>query len=408
MRSRRGRWLWLGVGGALLLLLVVVGWLALRGRAVPSVTVSRGPLVQRVVVSGRVTPPAQIQIGTLLAGTVRAVHVDEGDVVEAGTPLVDLDAAELDASVAQADAAVRQAKARLAQLFQVSAPSQAEAVRQAELSLAQAERQFERTERLAKAGSVAEADLEEARVALDLARSRVTNARTQAASVGRSGAELRAAEANVVQAEAQLLAAKARRAQATLQAPTRVQVLLRGVEPGDAVSPGRTLLTLARIGATRLSIEPDEKNLAFIRKGQPAVASADAFPDQRFEAEVESVAPSVNPERGTVEVKLRVPEPPEYLRPEMTVSVDIEVARRDDAIVLPVEAVREAAGTTPWVLVAEDGRAVRKDVRLGITGGDRVEVVEGLAPGARVLVPDKPLQPGGRVRAVALEPPSEG
>ena len=113
-----------------------------------------------------------------------------------------------------------------------------------------------------------------------------------------------------------------------------------------------------------------------------------------------TVAPSVDPDRGTVEVKLVVPEPPEYLRPGMTVSVEIEVGRRDGVLLLPLEAVREASSEKPWVLVLEGGRAARRDVVLGLRGEERVEVVKGLSEGEVVLLATpRQVPPGQRARA---------
>ncbi len=396
MKARLG-WRLLG----LLLLIALTGWAVqrFRGPPVSTVAVKRQPLTQRVVVSGRVTPPSQIQIGPNLSGTVLTVKVEEGDVVEPGATLLEIEASELEAAVAQAEAQLLQSRARLTQLLKVAAPTQAQAVRQAELAAQQANRQAERSRTLAGAGGMSQQELDQAINEAQLAQSRLASAQAQASATGSGGAEVRAAEANVAQAEAQRAAARARRNNATLTSPVQALVLRRDVEPGDSVSPGRILLVLGRVGATRLSVEPDEKNLAFIQPGQPAVASVEAFPDQRFEARVESVAPAVNPERGTVEVKLQVPQPPPYLRADMTVSVEIEVATRKDAVVIPLEAVQDASTPRPWVLRARDGRAERIPVRLGLGGQGQVEVVEGLSDGDQVLLTPGKIEPGSRIRA---------
>jgi HlyD family secretion protein len=103
-----------------------------------------------------------------------------------------------------------------------------------------------------------------------------------------------------------------------------------------------------------------------------------------------------------VQVKLAVAEPPAFLRQDMTVSVDIEVARHAGALSLTTEAVHDAASPAPWVMVVADGRARRRPVRLGIRGDSRVEVVEGLNEGDLVL-PANGVQmaEGARVRASA-------
>jgi HlyD family secretion protein len=407
--DRLGRWgrrhpLQAGLLAVLGLVLVSAGVRSLRGAEVEALRVTWGPIVHRIVVSGRVSPPAQVSVSSVLAGTVETVAVEEGARVEPGQLLLRLDAATLKADVARARAGVLQARARLKQFLDVSAPQRAQALRQAEVERDQAERAFERARTLLEAGSVTQEHFEQARSALELARSRLTSAEAQATASLQGGAELRLTEAGVAQAEAELKAAEERLAQATLSASARAVVLRREVEPGDSVQPGRTLLWLARVGETRITVEPDERSLAFLQPGQRARASADAFPRERFDAAVETVAPSVDPERGTVEVKLSVPQPPDYLRPGMTVSVEIEVGRRERALVLPAEAVRDAASERPWVLVPEGGRAVRREVVLGLRGEERVEVAQGLAEGELVLLPSSgALLPGQRVRPRARE-----
>jgi HlyD family secretion protein len=78
-------------------------------------------------------------------------------------------------------------------------------------------------------------------------------------------------------------------------------------------------------------------------------------------------------------VRLAVPAPPEYLRPDMTVSVEITVAERARTTILPADAVRGLAEGKPWILVVEDAHAQRRDVEIGMSGDTRVEVLRGVA-----------------------------
>jgi HlyD family secretion protein len=159
-------------------------------------------------------------------------------------------------------------------------------------------------------------------------------------------------------------------------------------------------MALAPSGETQVVVQIDEKNLGQLKPGQQALASADAFPRERFAAEVFYINPGIDAQRGSVEVKLRVAKPPDYLRQDMTVSVDIFVARRSGAVVVPADAVHEAGGAGPWVLAIDSGRATRRPVKLGLRGDGRVEIAEGVAPGDR-LVPAAEVgtRPGDRVRA---------
>jgi HlyD family secretion protein len=393
--SRRG---WQAALGVAVLLAGWAGWRALRGPVVPVVPVARQALAQRVVASGKVLAPARIQLAALGLSQVSRVAVEEGDHVAAGQLLVQLDDAEARANLSQARAAVALAAARVEQVAEVSARLAGEALRQAELRLDQAGAKLRRTEQIAAAGSASEAELDDARKARDLAASQLESARAQARAAAVSGADQRAASAALDQARGAERAAETRLAQTRIVAPAAGVVVSRQVEPGDVVQAGKPLLVVARDGDTRLTVQPDEKNLALLRVGQPATASADAFPDRTFPAVVDWIAPAVDPARGTVEVKLRVPSPPPFLLPDMTVSVNVETGREDGALVVPSDAVRDAGGE-PYVLVLRDGRVARQPVKLGMRGVGFVQVVSGLAAGEPVVAPGAPpIQPGARAR----------
>jgi HlyD family secretion protein len=271
-------------------------------------------------------------------------------------------------------------------------------MRQAELEVGKAERDLERMRKLAGEGAASPAQLDEAEKAVGVARSRVEAAAVQAADAAGEGAEVRLTAAALRQAQGAEAVARARLDETQLRARAPGRVLTRDVERGDVVSPGRVLLVLAEDGATRLVVQPDEKNLALLRVGQGAEAVADAFPDRPFRCAVSWIAPGVDAARGTVEVRLEVPEPPPFLRTDMTVSVNVEVGRRADALVVAADAVRDAA-TDPWVLRIESGRAVRRPVRVGLRGEGAVEVLGGLEPGDAVIAPAASVGPGARVRA---------
>jgi len=105
----------------------------------------------------------------------------------------------------------------------------------------------------------------------------------------------------------------------------------------------------------------------------------------------------VDTSRGSVEARFRVASPPPYLRADMTVSIDIEVARKDKARVIPAAAVREAEGRAT-VQRLDHGRLVAVPVTLGIRGGSKVEVLSGLEAGDRVVL-TRGLEDGSRARA---------
>jgi HlyD family secretion protein len=301
--------------------------------------------------------------------------------------------------VAEARAAAAQARSRLEQLREVSAVVAGERLREAEANYSRAASELARSEALAKAGVVAARDVEEARRTLEVAAAATSAARAQQRGAAAQGADARIAESVLRESEARLAAAQVRLAQTRVVAAQAGIVLDRLVERGDIVRVGDTLFELAGDGETEIVIEPDERNLAWLLVGQPGKASADAYADQIFDAEITYIAPAVNRQRGSIEVRLRVPDPPATLRPDMTVSVDLTVASRKHVLTVPTDAIRDAATAAPWVFVVDAGRVVRRDLTLGITGEGQSEISSGLSAGDVVALSSaRALEPGQRVR----------
>jgi HlyD family secretion protein len=325
--------------------------------------------------------------------------VAEGDSVRAGQLLVQLDDAELRAAVAQAAASLLQAEAALDAVTRVRSAVTAATRRQAESAYRKAQADLARVTRLHESGGVSDDELERARERMLAAKSEFEIADAQAASMMAAGADRKSAEAAVAAARASRDAARARLANASITAPAAGVILTRSVEPGDLVQPGRVLMEMGIRSTAQLVVVPDERNLATLAIGQRAMASADAFPGERFPARVSYVSPSVDATQGTVEVRLQVDSVPAYLRSDMTVSVEIEVARKPRALVIPLDAVREPMSPSPWVLVHRNGRAERQVIRIGARGEQLIEVLDGVKSGEVVVQPGlRKLEPGSRVR----------
>ena len=386
---------------ALLILVPVllVGARVLLGKAVEGEAASRQALVETVISSGRVITPDRIVIGTEIVGKVIAVPVEEGDRVQAGQILARLESSEQVAASEQARRSVDEAAARLQQLQQVGRPVADQNLVQAEANLAQATAEFERVKTLAEAGFYNQSRLDEARRAVDGARAMQEVARIQARSNRSDGVETRLARSRLEQAQASLALAEAKRGKTVIRAPAAGILVHKMVESGDTVTQGKTLFELAADGETQIVLQIDEKNMGRLAVGQSASVLADAYPDRTLAAEIFYISPAVDPAKGAVEVKLRVKAPPAFLKTDMTVSVEIGVGEKPDALTLPAELVRDAASPRPWLLVVRDGRAERRPVRLGLRGTGRVEVLAGLDEGELVLSPASGVKPGDRVRA---------
>jgi HlyD family secretion protein len=396
---------WIKRGLLIALVLAVAGFLLrdlILGKAVETHQATRSDLVQTVVASGRIITPQRASVGAVVTGRVVRIPVEEGQSVKRGDVLIVLDDEDESASVAQARGAVAQAEARLRQLREVGLPAAEQALIQAQANFTQARQQHERAKELKAKGFVSQAALDDAQRNLDVAESQLRAAKLQVATNRPSGSDFALAQTALAQARANLGVAQAKLDQTVILAPVDGTLIARNVEPGNVVQAGKELMALAPEGETQVVVQIDEKNLAQLRIGQHALASADAFPRERFAAVLVYINPGIDALRGSVEVKLRVPKPPGYLRQDMTVSVDIEVARSAGTVVVPADVVRDANSAQPWVLAVDGWRAQRRAVKLGLKGDGRVEVLDGVAPGDRLISASQAMvKSGQRVRAVA-------
>ncbi len=368
----------------------------LRGPVVEVGVVQEGPIEQSIVVSGRVQAPNRIEIGSVITGRVVRVLVEEGALVTPGQALIRLEAEELQAALAQASAAEAGAAARDAGVRELTRPQAADNVAQAEAQFNFAEAELKRYRELRDKGFISDSRLQEQERQLHITKSQLAAARTGARAQDSNGVQAREANVKLQEARATRQLAAAKLAQTTIRASVAGTVLVRAVEPGDIVSPGKRLLVINSRGETRLTAQIDEKNLPYLQIDQLARASSEAFPERHFAAKLYYISPGVDITRGSVEARFRVSEPPDYLRADMTVSIDIGIARKDRALTAPLDALRES-GSKRSVQVVRDGRVQTVRIESGVRGSNRFEIISGVAAGDRLLLA-RGITDGSRVR----------
>lgn len=371
----------------IIVLLLAVGFALFRwwqGPVVPSYTLSAMPLVQNVVATGRVATVSRAQVGSEISGVVLQRLVQEGDQVKLGDLLVVLNSDELLAQV-------RQAELALTELASSRRPQAAAELASAKAQLEQASREAARR-RNAEAGILSREEVEQAVEAERVARNNYETARVKATALAAGQVE----EASLRE---QLAVAQAQLAKTKIRAAVAGTVLTRDVEPGDLVQPGQTLFTIALTGNTEIRVPLDERNLPQLALQQNATVISDAYPDQSFPARINFIAPSIDPQRGTVEVRLTVNPVPDFLRQDMTVSVNVETAKRARVLAIPNDALSSIKGDKAVVLMVRDGKVQRQQITLGLRGLAMSEVKSGLSEGDQVLADgESSLEDGTRVR----------
>ncbi len=356
-----------------------------RGVLVTPAVVTRSDIVQTIVATGRVETPSVVLLGMASGGVVSDVLVNEGDQVAKGDILVTIDEGDARSALEQVEAAVRQSEAKLSQIGGSGLASARETLAQALATLKNTQQKYERVSQLAVAGLVSDATLDDAKQARDIAQSQVRNAEATVANVSPKGNDFLLALSVLEQSKALARAAEIKLKNTRLLAPADGSIISRSVEVGMVVQSGVGLIEFAPAIAKRLVLLIDERNFGKIKIGLAAIASPDAYPDERFNATLSFINPIIDSDRGSFEVKLNVPEPPAYLKEGMTVSVDIEILRRNKALVLDTSAIRDATSSKPHVFAIADGRVVDKEVVTGATGAGKTEIISGLAEGDLVV-----------------------
>lgn len=439
-RESRPRRRWVipvAIAAAVLLLVLFVWVFSARAETVETVTPVRQEVVELVIASGSLQAERRSDVGTTVAGIVESVLVREGARVAAGQVLLTIDRRDAEQRVEQARRSVETAERQLEQVRRVNAAQLVQArerlaqvqagrpeeirraqaaVQQARANLEQAETDLSRTQRLVERGALPRADLDQARTRVSVARAEVRAAEESLAiarqpasreQINVARAEVRAAEAalqeSVRVAQAQINEARSALRSAEIDLGNRIiespisgLVVNRNVEPGQSASPGQALITVADMTTSRVVVETDETNLPRLAAGQPAILIPPAFPDRSFRGVVSRIGPQVQEERGIVNVEIRPLTVPDYARPDMTVDANIEVARIEQALTVPVSALITEGGDT-FVLVAEGDRAVAREVRV-LARGERFAAVEGIPADADVIVRGTGVAAGDRIR----------
>ena len=368
---------------------LLVGVQKWRGPVLPALKVDLKPLELRIVASGEVRYQSLARIGSEITGTVIARHVREGDWVNKGDLLIELNSDEAQAKLAQA-------QTLLLQLQKISRPQAQAALKEAQDNARQASREASRREALANKGTLSLEQNEQARRLALNASTALSQAQLAADSLAVNGTEEQLLQQRIVSAEAEL-------AKTQIYAPFAGRVQTRNVEPGDLVQPSMVLLEIARSDGSNVEGIPnaglevvvalDEKNFAPVHLNQPVQLIADAWPEQTVNGVVSFIAPAVDSSRGTIDVHISVladaatgaaQTPPAFLQ-GMTVSANIIANQRDSTLVLPNDYLTFATNGQAQVWRWQDGAVNPVPVELGLRNMTHSEIISGLKEGEIVV-----------------------
>lgn len=328
--------------------------------------------IRRVVkASGVVDPRVKVNISSHVIAKIEHLYVEEGDEVEAGQAVLELERENFLA--ARDDWRARLAQARTA-------------VRQAEVELADRQVRQRRAEQLFEQGITSQEQRDTAQLATSAAQAALEQARESISQ----------AQANLTKAEDDLR-------KTTIYAPLSGRVIDLNAEQGEVVvsgtmnNPASVIATLADLSELLAEVDVDETEIVYVAVGQEAELVVDALPDDRFAGRVVEVGSSgfSRPDQPDVtffKVKVLFAEPGAGLKPAMSVRAEIVTAVHDETLAVPIQSVvqrppvdDEDDDEIQVVFVAEDGVATQRPVQTGISDATHVEVTSGVAAGDKVV-----------------------
>jgi len=207
--------------------------------------------------------------------------------------------------------------------------------------------------------------------------------------------DVKVARARLEEAQWSLKVAQARLAQTEVRAPYDGLVSRIYLKAGQNTAVANPILRMVRLPGLELQADVDENNLGRLQPGQQALVSCDAYP-QRFSARLREVAPQVENQRGTVQLKLDPENPPDWLRPGQTVSINLQLEPERDLLVLPLSCL-STVGKRSTVLRLRDGLVEEREVEVGAPGADGFPILAGLSAEDTVVLDPTQAQVGQAV-----------
>jgi len=386
----------------------VLVWGILRRNTPPHVSfvrVKRETLVSTLPTNGKVEPFSWEPVRAQASGLVSRVAVEEGQNVAAGALLAEMTDPALQTDVEAAEAKVAEARAALSALEAGGKPAELAdidtSLARARLELQQETSEYDSLRRLADKQAATAAEVGIAGHKMHQSQLQIQGLEKRRASLV-AQTDLAASRARLQDAEVALDLARRRAAQGVLRAPIAGVVYGLAVRPGAYLNAGDMVTNVGRLDRLRVRVFVDEPELGRVAVGQPVTITWQALPARKWQGTVERMPSSIQPlgSRQVGEVVCVIDNPGRELIPGTNVDAEIRTSVVDNALLIPRETLHhDTAGD--YVYALQGDTVVRCAVQPGVSSATMVQVVRGLEEGSAVALPsDVALKPGDRVTPV--------
>jgi len=365
MVPKRSVFIWIVIGLALLMCgcqnsdseekITPTGIKVVEPPTVKVITVKKGDISVPLVATGTIFPEYESKIGPKISGTIEIVYVDEGDKVQKGQILVQLDQKNLLIAVRQGQAAVKVAEAQL---------------KEAEVKVENLKKEKERLANLLKKNVISQQKYDD----IDTAYSMAVN-----------GMEV--IRAQILSSRENLAMAEQKLSDTVIISPFSGLIVKRFINQGEFVStmPPSPLFLMMNIDKVKTEIGLPEIHIARIHLGNPVDVTVDTYPGIIFKGTVSTINPMVDPVSRAFTIKVEIPNKDHRLKPGMFARVTIYPTIHKGALIVPFKSVMKREGMT--VVFVIEGTTVRlRTVTAGITNEREIEVIDGLQEGEEVVI----------------------
>lgn len=382
---------------------------------VPSASANSGVNEETILTAtGYIIAAHKIEVASKVNGRVASIKVDKGDKVVAGQVLVRLEDDEYRAQLAQQKGQLQNLEARLAELKNGSRPEEIEKARadvaEATADLNNAKTSLDRTSELVKEGVFSRQSLDDAQAKYKSSQSKVSSLQRtlDLASLGPRSEQKDQIVGQINQAKGSVAYAQTQLDNTIIRAPVSGTILDRNVEKGEFVTTGFVgdkgakgyLVTMADLNYLQVELDISQNDFPKLGPRQKGTVTTDAYPDRRYVGYVEQVSPEADRAKATVQVKVRVQNPDQYLRPDMNATVNFVnegKAGGTDAgkhsVVIPASALQNGS-----VYTVVKGHAHKISVTSAGSTSNGVVIQGGLIGGEEVIVnPPSDLKDGQKV-----------
>ena len=368
--------------------------------------------------TGYIVAHHKIQVASKVVGRVLWIGVEKGDRVKEGQVIVRLEDDEYKAQLQQAVGQLKSLEARLEELTNGSRPEEVASaqsnVDQAKAELLNAEITLRRTRQLVSEKVSAQQVLDDAESRVNSLRARVNSLDKtfELVRLGPRRETIDALRGQILEAKGRVAFYESTLSNTLIKAPVAGTVLERNVEKGEFITTGFVgdkgakgyVVSLANLNDLQVELDINQNDFARLDRRQKGVINTDAYPDRKYEGIIDEIAPEANRQKATVQVKVKVLQPDDFLRPDMNASVafiseakagsNVGAAAAKSIVFVPTAAVRNDA-----VYIVLGDKVIRRAVRVTGNSSEGLRIEEGLIGGEDIILnPSAELKDGAKVK----------